>query len=171
LRLALPNLVRERRAALDRAERSIPDAPALLRAARQSVADKAARLSLALPNLVQTRRHALARVHLDAALRHAVAGHRRGASAALARLSPAMLASGLREARTRLDAAAARLESVSYEKVLERGFALVADGSGHPITRAAGVRPGARLQLRFADGTIEASADAKRNPGQGALPF
>ncbi|HYZ62320.1 MAG TPA: exodeoxyribonuclease VII large subunit, partial [Acetobacteraceae bacterium] len=81
------------------------------------------------------------------------------------------LASGLREARTRSEAAAARLESVSYQKVLERGFALVSDGSGHPITRAAGVRAGARLQIQFADGTVGASADAKGNPAQGALPF
>jgi len=171
LLLALPNLVRERRSALDRAERAIPDAPALLRAARLAVVDRAARLGLALPNLVQTRRHALARVQLDPALRHAVAGHRRGASAALARLSPAMLASGLREARTRLGAAGARLDSVSYEKVLERGFALVSDAAGHNITRAAEVRPGARLTLRFADGTVAAGADRKGNPAQGALPF
>ncbi len=171
LRLALPNLVRERRTALDRAERAIPDAPALLRAARQAVADRGARLVLALPNLVQARRHGWLRVQLDAALRHAVAGQRRGARAALARLSPAMLGSGLREARTRLEAAGARLDSVSYEKVLERGFALVADGAGHPLTRAAAVRPGARLLLRFADGTVGAAADPKRNPAQGALPL
>ncbi|MBV8915978.1 MAG: exodeoxyribonuclease VII large subunit [Acetobacteraceae bacterium] len=171
LRLALPNLVRERRAALNRAERAIPDAPALLRAARQALAQHGTRLGLALPNLVATRRHAMVRVHLDAALRHAVAGHRRSASPTLARLSPAMLASSLREAHTRLEAARARLESVSYEKVLERGFALVSDGTGHKITRATGVRPGARLQIRFADGTIGASADAKGNPAQGALPF
>ncbi len=171
LRLALPNLVRERRAALERAERAVPDAPALLRASRQSLGERGARLALALPNLVAARRHAFQRVQLAPALRHAVAGHRRQASAALARLSPAMLASGLREARTRLEAARARLESVSYEKVLERGFALVSDGSGHPVTRAAAIRPGARLQIRFADGTIGASADTKGNPAQGALPF
>jgi exodeoxyribonuclease VII large subunit len=171
LLLALPNLVRERRAALDRAERAIPDAPALLRTARQEVGERTARLGRALPNLVQARRHALMRVQLDGALRHAVALQRRQAGAALARLSPAMLASGLREARTRLEAAGARLDSVSYAKVLERGFALVADGAGHPITRAAGVRPGARLQIRFADGTVGASADAKGISAQGLLPF
>jgi exodeoxyribonuclease VII large subunit len=171
LLLALPNLVAARRAALDRAERAVPDAPGLLRAARQAVADQAGRLALALPNLMQARRHGLARVYLDAALLHAVAGHRRGASGTLARLSPAMLGSGLREARTRLESAGARLDSVSYEKVLERGFALVSDGSGHPVTRAAAVRPGARLQIRFADGTVAASADGKGNPAQGALPF
>jgi exodeoxyribonuclease VII large subunit len=171
LTLALPNLVRERRAALSRAERSIPDVPALLLVARNGLAERATRLRLALPNAIGAKRHALARVHLDAALRHSVALHRRHAGAPLARLSPAMLASALREARTRLEASSARLDSVSYEKVLERGFALVADGSGHPITRAASVRPGARLHIRFADGTVEAAADAKRDKLQGTLPF
>ena len=171
LRMALPHLLGARRAALVQAERAIPDAPALLRIARQDVTDREARLRLALPNLVQARRHALLRVQLDGALRHAVALQRRHASAALARLSPAMLASSLREARTRLLAASARLDSVSYEKVLERGFTLVADGAGHPITRAAAVRPGARLHIRFADGTVGATADTKGRSAQGSLPF
>ena len=171
LTLALPNLLASRRAGLERAGRAIPDAPALLRAARQGVAEQSVRLRLGLPNLLQARGHALGRIHLDAALRQAVAAHRRAASAPLARLSPAMLASALREARTRLEAASARLDSVSYEKVLERGFALVADSAGRPLTRAAAVRPGARLQVRFADGTIGATADGKGQGLQGALPF
>jgi len=171
LNLALPALVAARRSALVRAERAIPDLPALLRGVGMTLADRSVRLGLALPNLVVARRGALGAVHLDAALRHAVARHRRAASAALARLSPAMLQSGLREAATRLDAARARLDSASYEKVLERGFALVTDGGGHPITRAAGVRPGARLHIRFADGTLQANADPKGVPAQAALPF
>ena len=171
LNLALPHLVTSRRAALSRAERAVPDAPSLLRTARTTLADLAARLRLALPGLVASRRGALVAVHLDPALRHAVAQHRRAASATLARLSPAMLQSGLREARTRLEAARARLESVSYEKVLERGFALVTDAANHPITRAAEIRPGARLHVKFADATIEANAAARGNPAQSSLPF
>ena len=169
--LALPNLLAARRSALDRAERAIPDAPAVLRAARQVVDDRAVRLLLALPALLRTRGHALARVHLGAALRHSVAGHRRRAAGSMARLSPSMLASGLREATTRLQSAAARLESVSYAKVLERGFVLVADVRGHPLTRAAAVPSGARLRLEFADGIVHASTDRKGADGQGALPF
>ncbi len=169
--LSLPNLLAARKSALAQAERAIPDAPALLRAARMTLADRRVRLGLALPSLVRMRRGSLTAVHLDAALRHAVALHRRGAGATLARLSPSALASLAREARTRLQAAGARLDSASYEKVLERGFALIADGSGHPITRAAEIRPGAALQLRFADGIVRANAEAKGNPAQASLPF
>ena len=189
LQIALPGLLGARRAALDRAERAIPDAPALLTAARIAVTDRAYRLRIALPGLVRERRaaldrvkramppvpallaprvQALIRVHLDSALRHAVALHRHGANPTLARLSPAMLAGLVRESRRQLASSAAHLDSVSYEKVLERGFALVADRAGHPLTRAAYVRKGARLTLRFADGTIDAQAGGS---AQGTLPF
>ena len=167
LAIALPNLLVARRAALVRAERAIPDLPAQLRAAAVAVVDRGLRLRLALPNLVVARRGALLATQLDAGLRHAVARQRRAGSAGLARLSPAMLQSGLREARTRLEAAAARLGSVSYEEVLARGFALVSDARGRPVTQAGMVKPGARLLLRFADGTIRASAE----PAQASLPF
>lgn len=187
LTLALPNLLAARRAGLERAGRAIPDAPALVRAARVAVADRGHRLVLALPGLVRERRsalervrrampggpallaplaHALVRVHLDSALRQAVGRHRQRASPALARLSPAMLTAGLREARRQLLGSAAHLDSVSYQKVLERGFALVSDRGGHPVTRAAAVMPGAALVLRFADGTANARVDGS---GQGRL--
>jgi exodeoxyribonuclease VII large subunit len=56
--------------------------------------------------------------------------------------------------------------------VLARGYALVTDPAGAPITQAAGVKPGARMRLRFADGEVKATADGGR-PGdrQGLLPL
>ncbi len=58
------------------------------------------------------------------------------------------------------------LDSYSYERVLERGFALIRDRSGAPITSAAEVRGGERISLRFADGerTALAEGEAKRKP-------
>ncbi len=58
------------------------------------------------------------------------------------------------------------LDSYSYERVLERGFALVRDRSGAPVTSAAEVRGGERISLRFADGerTALAEGEAKRKP-------
>jgi exodeoxyribonuclease VII large subunit len=56
--------------------------------------------------------------------------------------------------------------------VLSRGYALVSDSSGHPLTSADSVKPGARLSLRFADGEVRATADGKRGPDrQGSLPL
>jgi len=56
------------------------------------------------------------------------------------------------------------LAALSYRSVLARGFALVRDEQGHPVHAAAGVGPGARLDLEFADGRVAATADADRPP-------
>lgn len=45
------------------------------------------------------------------------------------------------------------LESYSYNSVLARGFALVRDSAGVPVTRAKDVRPKQELKLTFADGS------------------
>ncbi|MBM3570920.1 MAG: exodeoxyribonuclease VII large subunit, partial [Alphaproteobacteria bacterium] len=71
------------------------------------------------------------------------------------------------------------LDSFSYERVLERGFALVRTRAGAPITAAAAVEPGAGLNIAFHDGTVHATAEGTtaRKParpvpsggGQGSL--
>jgi exodeoxyribonuclease VII large subunit len=166
LLLALPNMLVARRAALDRAERQIPDLPGLVRAARQTLRAQTDRLLLALPNLVARRRAALTPMRLP--LVPALLAQPRAAFAN-ARLSPAPLRSTLREARTRLAAAAARLESVSPQAVLARGYALILDGTGHAVTRAATVKPGQRLTIAFADGHTPVTADGYAKPKQARL--
>jgi len=54
------------------------------------------------------------------------------------------------------------LGALSYRSVLTRGFALVRDEHGHAVHAAAGIGPGARLDLEFADGRVAATADADR---------
>jgi exodeoxyribonuclease VII large subunit len=58
---ALNRIAQERRLALQRAERGLPDLPALLGTARQRLDDRAQRLALALPNLLAVRRAAVER--------------------------------------------------------------------------------------------------------------
>ncbi len=172
--LALPNLLERRRAALASYGGRLPDLPAMILAARDRVRDRGDRLLLALPGLVAVRRHALglAEQRLLSGLRQAVGSVHQRAGRVLVRLSDGPLRGSLREARARLDGTAARLESVSPLAVLARGYALVTDPSGTPITQAAGVRPGTRMRLRFADGEVKATADGGR-PGdrQGMLPL
>ena len=190
----LSRTLQERRLRLGRAERGLPDLPALLGAARQRLDDRSERLALALPNLVASRRAALerhgrlptphqaiaarraalalARAGLSSGLRHTVGAARLRAGRALARLTEAPLRAGLREARAHLGGLSGRLESLSPDAVLRRGYALVSDGSGHPLTAAATVAPGARLRLRFADGEVRATADGGRTASrQGTLPL
>jgi exodeoxyribonuclease VII large subunit len=106
---------------------------------------------------------------LAAGLRHAVAGIHTHAGRTLGRLSDAPLRGALRETRARLEGAAARLESVSPLAVLQRGYAVVSDAAGHPLTSAAAISPGTHLSLRFADGEVGATAD--RPERQGRLPL
>lgn len=185
---ALNRLAQERRLALQRAERGLPDLPALIGIARQRLDDRAARLALALPNLVRARRTALLAAERDlpsprqildtrgnalallagrltAGLRHTAARRQAEAGRILPRLHPAPVQALLRQARARLAGLAGQLEAVSPEAVLRRGYALVFDRHGRPLTAAAQVRPGAALRLHFADGDAPATAA----PSQGRL--
>jgi exodeoxyribonuclease VII large subunit len=191
--LALPNLVAARWAALVRAKNEVPDLPAIVVAAGHRLQDRTARLELALPNLLAARRAGLERLgrlppaaqviaarrlslrvagaHLSGGLRHALSGSRGRGGRTLTRLTDAPVRAVLREALVRLDGAAARLESVSPEAVLRRGYALVFDEADHPVASAAGVRPGRTLRLRFADGEAKVVGGEARVSRQGSLPL
>ena len=79
-----------------------------------------------------------------------------------------------REAR--LDRSYQLLRAFSYQSVLERGFALVRDKTGHPLRAAASVKPGMPLDIEFSDGCVGATAGGVRTtpapiePAVRALP-
>ncbi len=60
------------------------------------------------------------------------------------------------EAGHRFNNTAALLDSFSYERVLDRGFALVMDAGGAPVTSALALSPGDDAIIRFGDGEIGA---------------
>ena len=143
-------------------------------AARQRLADLARGLRgpRELLALAQQRYDELAE-RLPRAARAALGERRAALSTTAAGLRPATLSREVRRLRERLDGSARRLDgcagrlvpprtealarqarlldSLSYRSVLARGFALVRGPDG-PVRRAAGIRPGARLELEFADG-------------------
>ncbi len=169
LRLAPAALLASRRTRLVAAERHLPDLPGLLVRARQDVADRGLRLRLSLPNLVAIRHAALglAGARLAGGLRHAVAASQNRAARTMVRLTDAPIRASLREAHARLTGSAARLEAGNPLALLSRGYALVQDKSGHPITSAASVKPGAALRIRFADGEVAARVEGR----QASLPL
>ncbi len=69
----------------------------------------------------------------------------------------------LRDAQARFRQAASLLESLSYQKVLERGYAVVRDAKDRPVTSAAKLAAGMALALEFHDG--RAPAVATGGPG------
>ena len=58
------------------------------------------------------------------------------------------------DSASRLDAMIARLESVSPDKVLDRGYAMVTVADGHVVSRAATASPGDAWGVKFSDGKV-----------------
>ena len=132
----------------------------LERQGRRAIVDRArtlARLSRAPADHVdrhRTRLHQQLR-ELRASTRRGLAGEERriaGAAAVLERKGSAA-ATVARRARE-LDRLRLALAAHDPQRALERGYALVEDGSGAPVTTAAAAREQQRLTLRMADGTV-----------------
>ncbi len=173
---ALHRSLRERARALDGLGRRLPDPERLLEQAWQDFDLRSDRLDRAAARRLDTLGGELAR--LGAGLRHprdqlGRAGDRaadlaarllralravlNGAERAAAgldaetRLANA-LAAVLHDRRARLAAAAALVESLSYKRVLARGYAVVRDAAGRAIARAEAAAPGRDVTIEFADG-------------------
>ncbi|WP_439576576.1 exodeoxyribonuclease VII large subunit [Elioraea sp.] len=152
-------IVNERRLRLERAERFIPDLPALISAGQQRLDDRAARLDAAIGALLATRRHALDRIAARLPHPRETIAARRATLTLLGHRLDDRVARALAAAEARLGGLSPRLDSVSYQSVLARGFALVTDAAGHAVTSSRAVTPGKRLGLRFADGDARAIAE------------
>jgi len=168
----------ERRGRLLAAIRGLPKPQVLLAMARQRLDDRNERLQRGLDVGIERRRQRLAQSRHRLApptnqLAHAatrLAGERRALEAGLR----AFLAAR----RNNLHRAARLLESISYQRVLERGFAIIEDDRGRPLTSAQALRAGMRVVIRLADGTTFALIEGRRatprrnrsgNGGQGIL--
>ena len=62
------------------------------------------------------------------------------------------------------------MRTLSYESVLDRGFAIVFDADGHPVKQAAGVAAGDALSVRFRDGDVAVVADGGAEDESAAKP-
>jgi exodeoxyribonuclease VII large subunit len=155
---ALAHAATGARARLDRAANKLPNLPTLLGAARQRLDDRAERLGLALPNYAAARRATLERLGNRLIHPREFLLRQRGRVDLLSHRLEGPPVSRLREGRLRLENLAARLQSVSYEAVLQRGFVLVTTPKGVPILTAAKVKPGDALYLKFHDATLAAKA-------------
>ena len=61
----------------------------------------------------------------------------------------------LRLERAKMDGLEKRLHSGSLESTLRRGFALVSDTDGHPVSRREALSAGQEARIRFIDGEVE----------------
>jgi len=166
---ASARLQTDRRQRLQGLARSLPRADALFAMPRQRFDTAADKLKGALRQNVH--RHAARFREAAALLRPRIVSTQLAQGRERAAPLAGRLARGYRrrleEAARALEGATRILETVSYRSVLARGFALVA-GDGGLKRRAAEIRPGERLWLRFADG--ETPAVASGGPGAPAQP-
>ncbi|WP_374446040.1 exodeoxyribonuclease VII large subunit [Stella sp.] len=163
---AAAKLVPDRAARLDGAAGRLRHPREVVREAATRTGHLAERLERAAAEAMAREARALDRAAArldDRALRLAIQRGARDAAGEGGRLVAA--------ARTRLARAGEilalrgqMLDGLSYERVLERGFVLVRDQGGHPVTRRADARAGQRLSLRFADGELGVQADRDGAP-------
>ena len=146
--------------------------PSLLRGRAQEadrkLTEQGARLPRALQSNIQAHRHGLSQA--AAGLRPAlVSGRLTDAGRVLddraARLAPAM-ARSLDQRQAALAAASRVLDSLSYQNVLKRGYAVIRDADDRPVTESRAVSPGDALSIEFADGraTVLATGDGAPRP-------
>jgi exodeoxyribonuclease VII large subunit len=96
---------------------------------------------------------------LAAALRHAVQIRRQQFGEARARLASASPETRVQLASHQLLSLWKRLQAASPASVLHRGFVLMRDEAGRPVTRRAAVQRGQPLAAEFADGTARMRAE------------
>lgn len=157
---------------LDERGERLGNAPAVLLERRRAELDRlAARLRHPREQLAEAgHRLATLAARLDHAMK-TVLGAEKGAcerNALRLEQSAARLAQAwprLLDDRTRRVAQAGQLlESYSYRNVLKRGFAVVRDEHGTPVTSAAGARPGSALAVEFADGQVGVRVEGSAVP-------
>ena len=163
----------------------LPRPERLLEQASQAVDDQSDRLRNGLTNLLAARAAKVERAAVgirSPAEQVARAGERVGgfgerlSNAAAARMENArsrytaidaarrMTSSVQRQESAlagRVTSLAALLDSLSYERILERGFAVIRDGAGNPVARASHAIPGSAIEIQFADARLRARLDGK----------
>jgi exodeoxyribonuclease VII large subunit len=126
-------------------ERMTHSARSLLRNRRDRFAGLAIRLKASKFSNAQAQRQTIARER-ERILR-------------LAERARRALATSTQRLQARVTHSGQLLSALSYRGVLARGFALVRNADGLAVRTAAGIGPGARLSVEFADGRIAATAD------------
>jgi exodeoxyribonuclease VII large subunit len=125
--------------------------------ARERVAHARSRLRLLSPQALVERGYLRLddmTSRLGSALRSSVQLRRHALSGAAARLDKASPETRVQIESHRLLSLYKRLQGASPGSVLNRGFAIVRDKKGTPVTRKAAIAKGQRLEAEFADGRL-----------------
>lgn len=136
--------------------RGLPDLASLVAQRRQRLDDWAERLDGSLAGGVHRRHRRLAEIA------GRLASPRQHLNFAVRRLEDRShdLAHGatrlISARRQKLEQSARLLESLSYRRILDRGFVLVTDIRGRAVDSVQALRPGDDMNVRFKDGSVRA---------------
>jgi exodeoxyribonuclease VII large subunit len=158
LTTAARRMLQQSRAHLKAAARGLPRLEDVLAMPRQRFDACEKRLGRAL--LANARAHHTRYARISARLRPAPIMHRISVCGERTGALQARAAQALRNSviarRRQLEGCNKLLVTLSYQSVLQRGFALVRDADGRAVRSASAVQPGDRLDLEFHDGRVEA---------------
>ncbi len=157
LRTATTRRLQDLNLRLEGLARGLPDPRSALEDRSQRLDEWEERLRNSLGAGMRSRRQNLAAT--TAGLRRPDHLLRRGIErlAAESRQLVRALGEAMKDRERGLSQTLALLESYSYERVLERGFALVTDADGKAVISAQALQPGDQVALRFAEGAARAA--------------
>ena len=162
LGLGLRRRLSERRRDLDGLARGLRGPAELLALARQRLDEGAERLHRALVTFGAEKRNGLTAV--AARLRPALVGDRINGVGRTLREFDGRLArvveSRIKECGLRLAGQGKLLDSLGFERVLDRGYALVRQQGGAVVIAASGTAPGDALAITFRDGDVAVTVDS-----------
>jgi exodeoxyribonuclease VII large subunit len=149
---AISRFMRHTRTQMEAQGRALVHPRALLENMMQRLDERSLRLAHALKGWLHVRNLQLTRLVLRHP-REQLARQSESLRQLSSRLTQDMALRALEKPGQRLALAGKLLDTLSYERVLERGFALALTPDGHAVSRAA--KAPADMRLRFADGEIE----------------
>lgn len=167
---AVARLLNDRRVRLEGLSRGLPDLGRLTDEATQRLDDWSERLTNSLNVGLARRKSGLK--ELSAALRHpepiiAQAGERLTGEA---RALQSAMRHVISETTSDLQQISGLLESNSYRRTLDRGFALVSSRGGDTVRNAAALPPGTEMSIEFHDGAVSAVATGDHIPQSSPPP-
>lgn len=131
----------ERRNRLEGLSRGIPNLEQILAESRQTLDDRIERLQLAFKNLLKSKQNQITQTSLR----------------------PYYILNIFEKKQENLKNLALRLDSVSIDSVLSRGFAWVRDNRRQTVYSVAQARKSPSLEIRFIDGCIKTKTERKKN--------
>ncbi len=156
-------MMNERRGQLDGLTRGLPNLRRVVEETTQRLDDWSERLRNSLKVGVDRRRAVLSELVAGLASPRPRMTHAHDRLGSRVRAMRMAMDAVTRDRAGRLDRLRALLDSFSYERVLERGFALVTDTGGQSVTSVKATSPGMGLSVRFSDG----AAGVTVNDGDG----